>query len=133
LRVDEVQVGPSYVSSGSYTSCQLDAGVGNEWQTLSWDASLPASTGVTVETRASVDGVVWSGWSSVGSSGSGLGVAGRYAQYRLQLSTSNTQTTPLINAVSLNYGSASLGEAALTGQNNAARAPFELYLPFILK
>jgi hypothetical protein len=128
LRVDAAQVAPSYVGGGSYTSCELDAGVGNIWQVLSWDAAIPAGAGLTVETRSSVDGLVWSGWSAVASSGSGLGSSGRYAQYRLLLTTSNSQVSPLVNAVTLNYG---LGGAMLS--DGAAEKPVELYLPMIWK
>lgn len=57
LQVDSAQVVPTYVPSGSYTSCALDAGVGQQWQTINWDSTLPLSTTLTVQTRTSVDGL----------------------------------------------------------------------------
>jgi len=47
LLVDAAQVTPPYLTSGSYTSSVLDAGVGNAWQTISWNVSTPANTSLT--------------------------------------------------------------------------------------
>jgi hypothetical protein len=102
LRVDHAQVEPPYQSSGSYTSCVVDAGTGNGWQNISWDATLPAQTGLNVEARASNNGAGWSSWQAV-SNGGVLNILGRYAQYRLNLTSSNTLTTPIVNAVTLNF------------------------------
>ncbi|MCL4296865.1 MAG: hypothetical protein KJ077_14105 [Anaerolineae bacterium] len=102
LRVDQAQVEPPYQSSGSYTSCVVDAGAGNGWQTMSWDATLPAQTGLNVEARTSNNGTAWSSWQAV-SNGGVLNNLGRYAQYRLNLTSSNTVTTPVVNAVTLNF------------------------------
>jgi hypothetical protein len=44
LQVDAVDVAPAYVTSGTYTSCILDAGADNAWQSIGWEATSPAST-----------------------------------------------------------------------------------------
>ncbi|MEK7326103.1 MAG: hypothetical protein AAB217_12680, partial [Chloroflexota bacterium] len=107
LRVDAAQAAPPYLAGGSYVSCALDAGAGNAWQNISWDATTPASTGLTVQVRASSDGANWSGWSTVANSaGSPISPADRYVQYQLLLSTSDAQTTPLVNSVTLNFAAA---------------------------
>jgi len=103
LLVDAAQVTPPYLTSGSYTSCALDAGVGNAWQTLSWNASTPANTSLTVQARTSLDGVTWSNWNTVLASGSAVSPVGRYVQYGLLLATSDSQTTPQVNSVTLGW------------------------------
>jgi hypothetical protein len=103
LRVSQISIAPTYSASGLYTSCPLDAGASNNWQSISWDAVLPGSAGLTVETRTSPDGSAWSGWSVVPVSGGAIGSANRFAQYRLSMTTGDVQNTPLINSVTLNF------------------------------
>lgn len=102
LALDNVLVATPYLTSGTYESCTLDAGAGNVWQTGSWDATTPASTGLSVEVRASADGTAWSGWAAA--SGGALPNSNRYLQYRLTLTTSDTLTTLAFNAITFNLG-----------------------------
>jgi hypothetical protein len=104
LRIDAAQAAPPYVSSGNYTSCVLDAGVGNAWQTANWEADIPAMTGLTVETRTSFDGLIWGPWAAVPGNGGAISQPRRYAQYRLLFTTSNSQRTAIINSVILDFG-----------------------------
>ena len=69
LLVDQAQVTPPYVASGTYTSCALDAGVGSTWQTVAWNATVGTGTGLTVQTRKSSDGVNWGVWTAAVSGG----------------------------------------------------------------
>jgi hypothetical protein len=101
LLVDYAQATPPYVGSGTYTSCSLDAGSGNSWQSIAWDASVPANTGLTVQVQTSADGVSWSGWSTVTNSAGSAVPAGRYLQYQLSFSTSDTLYSPLVNSITL--------------------------------
>ncbi len=103
LTVDQAQVTPPYLTSGSYTSCVLDAGAMNAWQTIRWDAILTTTTTLTVETRTSSDSVTWGGWITVSVSGGSISPLARYAQYRLLLATNDTQTTPVVNSVTLDW------------------------------
>jgi hypothetical protein len=115
LSVDWVQAAPTYRGSGTYVSCALDAGASNLWQTISWDATLPAGTGLTVQVRTSTDGSNWGAWNTAStSSGSPISTPARYAQYQLLLSTSDAQVTPLLNAVTLNSSSAATPTATAT-------------------
>ncbi len=115
LAVDWAQAAPTYRTSGAYMSCTLDAGAANAWQTISWDASLPASTSLTVQVRTSTDGSNWGAWNTVANSGgSAIGPAARYAQYQLLLSTSDAQVTPLVNSVTLNSVSTITSTATAT-------------------
>ncbi len=103
LNVDEVQAPPAYVANGSYISCPVDAGAGNAWQAISWDATLPANTSLTVQVRTSADGVAWDNWNPVNTSGSALSTVGQFAQYQVSLATTNGQVTSQLNAVTLNF------------------------------
>jgi hypothetical protein len=104
LVVDQVNLLPPYIASGTYISCALDAGRQATWDSMSWNASLPADTTLTVSARSSNDGTTWSSWSDVTSSGAAPSVpAGRYLQYRLVMATNDTQVSPVVNQVTAQY------------------------------
>jgi hypothetical protein len=73
---------------------------------MSWNATLPAGTSMTVETRtgdtASPD-ATWSDWSTVDSSGKITSPAGRYIVYRITLSTADASVSPTVFDLTLNY------------------------------
>jgi hypothetical protein len=101
LAVDSVQVTPPYTTGGVYTSCPLDAGVNTQWQSISWDASSPAGTGLLVEAQTSSDGTTWSGWSAIGTSGVSVASPAKFVQYRLTLTTNDPTLSPVVNSVTL--------------------------------
>jgi hypothetical protein len=101
MQVDWVRAG-AYPSNGSFTSCALDAGSNAEWQTISQVVDIPIGTGVTVQTRTSNDGIAWTAWSqTVGNVVTSP--AGRYLQYRLNLSSTDVFLSPEVREVSLAY------------------------------
>ncbi len=99
LLVDQAQVTPPYVSSGTYTSCALDAGVGASWQTVAWNATVAAGTGLTVQTRTSSDGVTWGAWTAAATSGSALGTPARFVQFQLSMTTTSSQSSPVLTSM----------------------------------
>ncbi len=104
LRVDSIQLAPTYLSSGTYTSCVLDAGAGYTWNSISWDAAAPAGTSTLVEYRTSADGAVWSAWTAAASPAETLLAAPmQFAQYRLSLGTIDPAQSPLVNSVTLGF------------------------------
>jgi hypothetical protein len=107
MRVDAAQVSPPYVVSGTYTSCVLDAGVGNVWQDISWDASVPGTASLAIQVRTSPDDSIWSEWQGVPASGGPVSPSGRYAQYKLLLTTGDNQTAPAVNSMTLTMGASS--------------------------
>ncbi len=107
MQVDWVRAG-AYPSSGSYTSCALDAGANVTWQTVSQVSDIPSGTGVSVQTRTSSDGVNWSNWAAV-LGNAVTSPAGRFLQYRLDLSSTNAFLSPEVRQVSLAYGSGQAG------------------------
>jgi len=108
LLVDWVRAG-AYPAQGSYTSCVQDAGEAVNWSRVALSASIPAQSGVVVESRTSQDGVAWSDWNATSAVASGVTVlsmtnpSGRYFQYRVIFSTANPTVTPEVETVESAY------------------------------
>lgn len=118
LLVDYAQAVPPYQPSGSYTSCVLDAGVGNVWLTAAWDAVATGSE-FTLQTRTSLDNSSWTNWTTVGTNGGNIADPYRFAQYHLLLTTADVTVSPVVNSVTLLYGQAS-ADLSLTKTVNFA-------------
>ena len=104
LNVDAAQVVPAYLSSGTYTSCPLDAGTGNTWNQVAWDAITPLNTAALFETHLSADGLTWGAWTTAGvNTGTPLTAPQQFIQYRLTLNTTDNTISPLVNAVTVSY------------------------------
>jgi hypothetical protein len=103
LSVDWLRLTP-YSSPAVFTSRIFDAAGIVNWATANWTADLPAGTSVSVSVRTgntpSPDGT-WSAFVSVSTPGGAVNQSGRYAQYRLQLSTSNPAQSPTVRDVTL--------------------------------
>ena len=88
LDIDRLWVYPNHVNSGSFQSCTFDIGhTLSTWTAATWNASVPAGTGLQLRTRTSTNGTNWSGWSApLTPSGQAVtSPAGRYLQYLLEL------------------------------------------------
>ncbi|MBS3119560.1 hypothetical protein J4475_01935 [Candidatus Woesearchaeota archaeon] len=107
--------GSGYHLSGTYVSPAIDIGYNSNnedtvvFLTLNWSQSLPAGTNLSIQTRTSADA---SSWSSYGANHTGntpsvgapfVSAANRYVQYRVTLSTNNTNATPELHSVSIYY------------------------------
>lgn len=105
LVADTVETRPPFVQAGSFIGCRFDAGAHVVWQTLDWQADLPTSTTLELDTRTSVDGNVWSEWIAVGENGATLSnPPGRYLQYRARMTTSSDQASPALVDVTVVHG-----------------------------
>ena len=99
----------TYNTAATYTSTVIDVGAANAgFTTLDYSPVVPAGTTVTVDVRAGATGspdATWTDWQIGIVSGSDISALGsrRYAQYRLNLSTTDTSLTPLIKDVTMNY------------------------------
>jgi hypothetical protein len=113
LQLDSVRVLPPYVTSGTFTSCALDAGASSVWSAASWLATVPAGTTLGVDVRTSADGVSWGAWAPA-TSGAALGTPRRYVQYRLNLGSSSSATTPLVTSLSISLSPAPTPSPTLT-------------------
>jgi hypothetical protein len=102
LLVDWARVAP-YTASGSYVSRVFDAGSSVTWAGLSWDASVPSGTTLTVQVRSgdvATPNTSWTAWATIPTSGASMNRTARYAQYQLLLtSTGSRFVTPAVRSV----------------------------------
>jgi large repetitive protein len=103
LSLDWVRMTP-YAPSGEFTSAVFDAGQVVGWNTASWVSELPAGTGLTFQVRIGAADGTWSPFTAVGTSGGAItGSAGRYAQYRVLLTTTTPGSTPALKDVAITF------------------------------
>jgi hypothetical protein len=104
VRVDWLRLTP-YSAAGTFTSRVIDGGGSTAWGAMTWTSEIPSGTAVVVEVRTGdtpIPDGSWTGFATLGGSGSSIGQTGRYVQYRLQLSTSNPGQTPVVRDVTVN-------------------------------
>ncbi|MCK4717992.1 MAG: right-handed parallel beta-helix repeat-containing protein, partial [Thermoplasmata archaeon] len=100
---------PPYMEEGYYLSSVFGAGYDAFWSYMEWNATVPTSTSLKVWTRTgptSIPSGDWSAWLQVNtSSGSAINSLQwrPFFQYRLNLSTTDTNYTPLVYNVSVHY------------------------------
>ena len=118
-----------YDSSGTIASDVLDTIYANTtWVDLVWLETIPSSTDISFEVRASNTafnkGDAAPAWTSVGSGSpvtSGLPI-GRYMQWRATLSSTNSFNSPILHQVTVDYSNVPLvatGSATSVGQSSA--------------
>jgi hypothetical protein len=100
----------TYASSGTIASQVFDTTIsGTRWDGLVWDSTLPATTNVTFEVRASdtifTASASTPSWTSVGNSPVLTGLpSGRYMQWRATLTSTVTNAyTPTLSEVRTYY------------------------------
>jgi hypothetical protein len=105
LDIDRLWVFPSHVVAGTFTGCPMDAGRPITWTTASWFATVPSGATLSLRTRTSADGAVWTAWSApLTTSGQHVGSpSGRYLQYLLELTSSNGSNSPTLDSVTIAY------------------------------
>ena len=105
LEVDWLRLSP-YSSSATFTSGVFGAGSSVTWSSIDWTSDLPSGTSVTVSIRYGKSpnpNGSWSSFQTVPESGGSLNVQGRYIQYRLVLTTSDSLVTPSVSQVTVRY------------------------------
>jgi hypothetical protein len=120
LTLDWLRLGP-YASAGTFNSRIFDAGETVNWGTLSWTAQQSAAATVAFLVRhgdtATPDGT-WSAFASVAGSGAPIGATSRYLQYRVDLATTDSTSTPEIDDVTVGYSAIPANHPpAATGDN----------------
>lgn len=96
-------------STGRYLSPVRDAGVVSSWGSARWDADTPPGTKIDIVARSGNSAVpddTWSTWSDPlrEPRGSPLRIAaGRYIQWRADLTKLKTEATPILKSVSLTW------------------------------
>ena len=104
LTVDWLRMSP-YASSGSFLSRIHDAGARADWGTLTWTGSTPAGSGMALSVRTGDSAVpdgTWTAFAPI-TSGSDITTRGRYLQYRMDATTSDSATTPVLTSVTFDY------------------------------
>jgi hypothetical protein len=110
LVADWVRLTPYSASSGTYISCAISAETTPQkhlWTGASWSPSAqPPGTTLTVEIRAAdtIAGLTTAPFVQL-TNGVPLtnGLVGKYVQYRLTLTTSNTAVSPRLEDITLSY------------------------------
>lgn len=101
-----------YASTGTVVSEVLDAKLSSTWGTLSWKASTPAGTRVSIAVRSGNTAEpddTWSDWSIEQQDAERARIAApaaRYLQYRVTLKTEQGRVTPTVRNVALRYATA---------------------------
>ncbi len=109
-----VRLSPAFVSQGELVSEVYDTKFLSRFGALSWRADLPAGTALSVQVRSGNVGEpdeTWSAWSTEQTdpaSARAESPPGRFAQYRVKLSTRDPQRTPDLSSVSLSFRSGNL-------------------------
>jgi hypothetical protein len=91
--------------SGNFSSRIFDAGALTRWDKVTWAQQVPANTSVQMQVRtgntATPDGT-WSAWETSYASGDALSLPkGRYAQYKVDMTSSSTFDRPSVQSVQM--------------------------------
>ncbi|MFT4250165.1 MAG: Ig-like domain-containing protein [Candidatus Woesearchaeota archaeon] len=94
----------NYAATAEYISQEHDLG-SNPTATISWSATNPANTTLLLSTRTrETNTSSWSTYTtSINPAGSTINPLQRYVQYRLQLTSTDAQNTPVIDAITIVY------------------------------
>jgi hypothetical protein len=97
-----------FKSPGWFESSIYDVGGNSDWKKVSWVENKPTGTSIVVEVRTGNDNNPydggWSNWYQQSNGSENISMPdGRYAQYRVELSTTNNTRTPELSEITLNY------------------------------
>lgn len=97
----------AYCPNSSLESSILNTGTEPSWNILNWDADTPSGTSVAFQVRASDNYTNMGDWSAIlNEPGSLIGILSdgdMYVQYRAILTTTDPDTTPLLNEFYLSW------------------------------
>ncbi len=101
IAVDWIHVTP-FAASGTFTSRIYDAGVPKNWGIASWTATVPGGTTLQIFQRQanSAAAIPAAAWTAIAVNGANIGGTAQYIQYKAELTTSNTDITPVLNDIS---------------------------------
>jgi len=137
VSVDWIRMSP-YAAAGTFVSRVFDASQAVDWGGLSWTAETPAGTSVAFFARhgdTAVPDATWSSFSSVAQQGGAIGGRSRYAQYRVDLASADSNATPAIDDVTLGYGLVPLNHppvANADSDNGTQNTPVTIAAPGVL-
>jgi hypothetical protein len=102
LVIDWVRATP-YASAGTFTSKVYDAGESVAWIATEATATMPAGTEVVVTVRTGDSASPDASWSEFAQLDGSAAMAGRYAQYRVELKTTTPGATPVLERMVVTY------------------------------
>jgi len=136
-----VRILPRLAEKGEYLSHVLDGRSQCRWGQIRWTATVPEGTSLTVQTRSGNTAEpddTWSAWQLVQTDKTGLGDGGhitspaaRCLQYKVQMTTTKNEVTPVLEAVHITYQPRNLpprikrfdvGSAGVSGSRTEAGA-----------
>ena len=92
-----------YAAASTYLSGIFDStGGGATWTDAAWTGATPAGTAVVRSVRFGDSAVPDASWTPFTVVTGSIDSSARYLQYRLQLSSSSTSQTPVVNDVTIN-------------------------------
>jgi len=96
--------GVYYMDSGSFVSTPKDLGYPSSIGPISWNLDWPKPCYVVFSIRSSHANQTWSAWENISNGFSPVSIpTDRYIQYRIEMSTVNNTTTPVVYSVNINY------------------------------
>ncbi len=105
----------NYVNEGIFESDKYDVSITSKWGNISWDASLPEGTNITISTRTGNTDKpdnTWSEWSEEYVDLTGVQIKNppaRFIQWRAKLTSKDGKSTPVLKRVSVPYLQKNLG------------------------
>jgi hypothetical protein len=99
----------NHSAKGMYFSDIKDTGTPSTWGRISWKGEMPAGTTIQLSTRSGNTNTpddTWSIWAAAGTDPNGQQITspkGRFIQWKADLSTSNSQSSPVLRSVRVAY------------------------------
>ncbi|MCA1690925.1 MAG: hypothetical protein LC733_01530 [Actinobacteria bacterium] len=118
VTVEWMRMSP-YRPQGTFTSRVHDAGEPAVWVACDFDLDLPPGTALVAEMRAGDAKEPDSGWSDWAPVSDPPTLRGRFAQYRMRLSTTDPSQTPVVRGVTLRYSVAAGSEGGGPGSSSS--------------
>lgn len=97
-----------FLDYGQLTGSILDSGGAPDWGQVTWTASEPANTDLTVELRAGNSPGAMGSWMTIAGSGDEIpsGFDGmRYLQYRITMTSDDGSASPILEDIAVNWNS----------------------------
>jgi methionine-rich copper-binding protein CopC len=95
----------STTQSGTFTSEVFNAGASVNWGNVSWTATLPTGTSITVQVSVGntpTPDSSWSAWMTLANNSS-VGQTGQYIQYRIILTTTVASAAPSLDDITFSF------------------------------
>jgi hypothetical protein len=137
VSVDWIRMSP-YAAAGTFVSRVFDATQAVDWGGLSWTTETPAGTSVAFFARhgdTPVPDATWSAFAPVAEPGGAIGGRARYAQYRVDLATTDPAATPVVDDVTVGYALVPPNHppvAAADSYNGTQDTPLTIAAPGVL-